>query len=84
MGGKDNPTTIQLPRVKHKKLIQSFALNNGQTAVISGFTSDANNVGTQSQGGKSAWGLGGNQATESEKVMTVIVVSAYIIGSDHA
>ena len=84
MGGKDNPTTIQLPHVKHKKLIQSFALNNGQTAVISGFTSDANNVGTQSLGGKSAWALGGNQATESEKVMTVIVVSAYIIGSDHA
>jgi len=84
MGGKDNPTTMQLPRVKHKKLIQSFALNNGQTAVISGFTSDVNNVGTQSLGGKSAWALGGNQATEAEKIMTVIVVSAYIIGSDHA
>ena len=84
MGGKDNPTTIQLPRVKHKKLIQSFALNNGQTAVISGFTSDVNNVGTQSLAGKRAWGLGGSQATEAEKIMTVIVVSAYIIGSDHA
>ena len=79
-GGKDNPITISSPTVKHNKLIQTFSLKNGQTAVISGFTSDTNNVGTSSLGEKKNWKYGGSQGTEHEKTITVIIVTAYIIG----
>lgn len=82
-GSKDNPQTIDLPDVKHKKLIQTFSLKNGQTAVISGFTTDVNQVGTNSLGDKAYWKLAGSQQTNHEKRMTVIIVTPYIVGEQH-
>lgn len=79
LGSSSNPETIDLPQTKHKKLIQTFSLQSGQTAVISGFTNNVNDIGTNSLGNKNVWALGGSQATNHEKVITVIVVTPYII-----
>ena len=79
-GTKDQPSIIQIPHTEDSKIIQNIILKSGQTAVITGFTTDDNKVGTSSIGDKKWWWFGGNQGTKSNKETIVIIVSAYSMG----
>jgi type II secretory pathway component GspD/PulD (secretin) len=79
-GTQEQPSIIQIPHTEDSKIIQNIILKSGQTAVITGFTTDDNKVGTSSVGDKKWWWLGGNQGTKATKETIVIIVSAYSIG----
>jgi type IVB pilus formation R64 PilN family outer membrane protein len=79
-GTQDQPSIIQIPHTEDSKIIQNIILKSGQTAVITGFTTDDNQVGTSSICDKKWWWLGGNQGTKATKETIVIIVSAYSIG----
>ncbi|OIN82967.1 hypothetical protein [Francisella sp. TX07-6608] len=81
-GNKDHPSVIQLPHTENNKIIQNVILKSGQTAVITGFSNDANKLGTASIGDKKWWYLGGNQATDAARETLVVIVSAYNIGDN--
>lgn len=80
-GDQSNPSTVQLPHTENNKIIQNIILKSGQTAVITGFSKDANKLANASIAEKKWWWLGGSQATQSAKTTLVVIVSAYNIGS---
>jgi hypothetical protein len=82
-GSKDNPSVVQLPHTENNKIIQNVILKSGQTAVITGFSNDNNQLGTASLGEKKWWWLGGNQGTDASKETLVVIVSAYNIGDEN-
>ena len=79
-GSKDNPSVVQLPHTENNKIIQNVVLKSGQTAVITGFSNDNNQLGTTSLGEKKWWWAGGNQGTDTDREKLVVIVSAYKIG----
>ncbi|GGF92025.1 MULTISPECIES: hypothetical protein [Cysteiniphilum] len=78
-GGLTTPNTIELPDLRHKTFMQAVPLHSGQTAVLAGFQNNVNNTGTNSIGPSSTWALGGNQSTNHQQTITVIIVTPYII-----
>ena len=82
-GNKDYPSTIELPHTESNKIIQNIMLKSGQTAVITGFSTDDNELGQSSLADKKWWLLGGNQGTQGTKETLVVIVSAYEIGDSN-
>ncbi|WP_150467624.1 hypothetical protein [Francisella sp. SYW-9] len=82
-GNKDYPSTIELPHTESNKIIQNIMLKSGQTAVITGFSTDDNQLGQSSLADKKWWLLGGNQGTQGTKETLVVIVSAYEIGDNN-
>lgn len=80
-GPKDAQNTIELPDLRNKAFMEAVPLKSGQTAVLAGFQNNVNDTGTNSVGPESTWLLGGNQATDHEDTITVVVVTPYIVGN---
>jgi type IVB pilus formation R64 PilN family outer membrane protein len=81
-GPKDAQNTIELPDTRNKAFMEAVPLRSGQTAVLAGFQNNVNDTGTNSMGPSDLWALGGNQSTDHENTITVVVVTPYIIGNN--
>ena len=77
---ENEQTQIQLPKVQSKNFMESVTLNPGQSVILSGFQDVDNRVGVDSIAKPSLWPLGGAKGTDSDRVITVTVVTPYIIG----
>jgi type IVB pilus formation R64 PilN family outer membrane protein len=78
-GEGDSKSIIQLPDRTSKNFIQRVSVKSGNTIMINGFERTTNESSTKSIGQKETWVAGGNRAGGKKKVMTVILVTPYIM-----
>lgn len=70
---------IQLPSRSTKNFLQRVSLRSGETLMVSGFERTESNAKTSSILGKKAWMLGGKKAGGERKVMTLILITPYLM-----
>lgn len=78
IGGKEG-STIQLPNKTSKNFIQRVAIGSGQTLMMGGLERYERSAQTDSIAGERLWGLGGKKAGGKRKVMTLILITPYIM-----
>lgn len=72
-------SVIQLPDRTSKNFIQRVSVSSGNTIMINGFERTSNESNTQSIGQKETWLAGGKRSGGKKKIMTVILVTPYIM-----
>lgn len=78
-GEGDSQSVIQLPDRTSKNFIQRVSVKSGKTIMINGFERTSNESSTSSIGKKETWIAGGKRSGGKRKVMTVILVTPYIM-----
>jgi len=77
--GTEAQGKIQLPNRSTNKYQQLVAVNSGQPLMIAGLERTENTAQIGSKFGRYSWMLGGNQKGGKRKVMTMIVLTPYIM-----
>ncbi|MBC5852084.1 hypothetical protein [Vibrio metschnikovii] len=70
-----------LPDETQKSFMQNVNIKNGQTLMLSGFETTINDSEVKSVGGKESWLFGGKKVGGKKKVMTLILVTPYIMAN---
>ncbi|WP_192485071.1 MULTISPECIES: hypothetical protein [Cysteiniphilum] len=78
-GTEDAEGYVELPSVTSKAFAYSAKLGSGQALIMAAFNDDSANASENSLLGEGLWALGGNKATAKSRLMTVVVVTPYII-----
>ena len=78
-GEDDSQFMIQLPDKTSKNFIQRVSVRSGSTVMISGFERTLNESSTSSIGAKETWMAGGSREGGKTRVMTVILVTPYLM-----
>jgi len=71
--------TIQLPERSFKNFIQRASVDSGSTLMIAGFDRVEESAETSSMFGKDLWFFGGSKSGGKTRIMTMIMVTPYII-----
>lgn len=79
VGDKDDGSKIQLPDKTSKNFVQRVTVGSGQTMMIAGFERAEVNAKTTSLAGKNSWFAGGSRSGGNKKVMTMILLTPYIM-----
>lgn len=77
--GTEAQGKIQLPNRSTNKYQQLVAVNSGQPLMIAGLERTENSANIGSKFGRYSWMLGGTQKGGKRKVMTMIVLTPYIM-----
>lgn len=77
--GTETQGRIQLPNRSTNKYNQLVSVRSGQQLMIAGLERTENSANIGSNFGRSAWMLGGNQKGGKRKMMTMIVLTPYIM-----
>ena len=82
-GGSDDSAGgyVELPTVNSKSFAYTSRLSSGEGLVIAAFNDDSENQGTASLAGEKLWFLGGNKGTSKEKIITIIIVTPYLVNN---
>lgn len=78
VGGEEG-NTIQLPNKTSKNFIQKVSIGSGQTIMMGGLERYERSAQTDSIAGERLWGLGGKKSGGKRKVMTLILITPYIM-----
>lgn len=78
IGGEEG-STIQLPNKTSKNFVQRVSIGSGQTLMMGGLERYERNAQTDSIAGEKFWGLGGKKSGGKRKVMTLILLTPYIM-----
>lgn len=78
VGGEEG-NTIQLPNKTSKNFIQRVSIGSGQTLMMGGLERYERSAQTDSIAGERLWGLGGKKTGGKRKVMTLILLTPYIM-----
>lgn len=78
-GDGASQSIIQLPDRTSKNFIQRVSVKSGNTIMINGFERTTNESSTSSIGKKETWLAGGKRSGGNRKIMTVILVTPYIM-----
>ncbi len=78
-GEGENEVKIQLPNRTSKNFMQKVGVSSGETVMISGFERTKNEAKTSSLGDKMAWLAGGSRAGGKKKVVTMIMLTPYVM-----
>jgi len=70
---------IQMPNRSTKNFLQRVSIKPGQTLLISGFERTINEADTQSVATKEAWFLGGSKEGKNRKVMSLVLLTPYVM-----
>ncbi|KAA1254712.1 hypothetical protein F0M16_10625 [Vibrio cholerae] len=70
-----------LPDETQKSFMQNVNIKNGQTLMLSGFETTINDSEVKSVGGEESWLFGGKKVGGKKKVMTLILVTPYIMAN---
>jgi Type II secretory pathway, component PulD len=79
VGDTASGSEIQLPDVTAKNFIQRVAVGSGQTMMIAGFERKEVSSTTTSLAGKGSWFAGGSRSGGNRKIMTMILLTPYIM-----
>ena len=79
VGDKNDGSKIQLPDKTSKNFVQRVTVGSGQTMMIAGFERAEVNAKTTSLAGKNSWFAGGSRSGGNKKVMTMILLTPYIM-----
>ncbi|WP_410951220.1 hypothetical protein [Pseudomonas sp. S1(2024)] len=77
--GLDGGAQIQTPNRSTNKYNQLVTVRSGQPLMIAGLEQTSNKSTIESMFGRRTWMLGGSQAGGKKKVMTMIVLTPYIL-----
>lgn len=72
-------SALQLPNQSTKNFLQRVILDSGEPLMISGFERTENRSETRSFGGRDSWMAGGNRSGGERRVMTMVVITPYLI-----
>lgn len=75
----DGAVVAQLPDQTQQSVSQSVRIRSGQTMMLSSYEEAGHASDTQSIDGESDWAIGGNKSGERNKVMTLILLTPYIM-----
>jgi type IVB pilus formation R64 PilN family outer membrane protein len=78
VGGEEG-NTIQLPNKTSKNFVQRVSIASGQTLMMGGLERYERSSQTDSIAGEKLWGLGGQKQGGKRKVMTLILITPYIM-----
>lgn len=78
-GEEGSQFVIQQPDKTSKNFVQRVSVGSGKTIMINGFERAQNDSSTTSIGSKKTWLAGGKRSGGKTKVMTVILVTPYIM-----
>lgn len=78
-GQNGDGVTLGLPDRSGKNFVQNVSLESGKTLMLSGFERVEKSTGVSSVAGKGLWWLGGRKEGGNRKVMTVIMVTPYLM-----
>lgn len=70
---------VQLPSRTFKSFQQRVSVDSGSTIMIAGFERTVSSSKTSSVHGKPFWFLGGNRGGGKQKIMTLILITPYIM-----
>lgn len=79
VGDDDSGSKIQLPDKTSKNFVQRVSVGSGQTMMIAGFERAELSSKTSSLAGKGTWFAGGSKSGGNKKVMTMILLTPYIM-----
>lgn len=77
--GDDNSGRVQLPNRSTNKYQQVVTVKSGSPLMIAGVDRTEKSANIESLAGKAAWMFGGSQKGSKRKVMTMIVLTPYIM-----
>lgn len=77
--GDDKNGKIQTPNRSANKYNQNVDVKPGEPLMIAGFDRTENQASINSPFGRYTWALGGNQLGGKRKIMTMIVLTPYIM-----
>lgn len=72
---------IQLPNKTSKNFVQQVIMNSGKTMMIAGFERIEKSTDVASLGSKGAWMFGGKKGGSERKIMTMILLTPYIMNN---
>ncbi len=75
----NDESMIQLPDRTFKNFLQRVSIDSGNTVMLSGFERTEYASNTDSIGNKHAWFAGGKKSGGKKKVMTMIMITPYIM-----
>lgn len=78
-GSGSEEIKIEMPNLTGKNFMQKVGVSSGQTVMISGFERTRNEAKTSSIGTKETWLAGGSRAGGKKKVVTMIMLTPYIM-----
>lgn len=70
---------IQLPSRSVKNFMQRVNIDSGETLLLSGFERTVNRSTTSTMLSKEYWGLGGKRSGGQQRVMTLIMITPYVM-----
>lgn len=70
---------LGLPQKTHRSFIQRAVSKNGQPVMLAGFERDSTDTTDSRIGDKSSWLIGGRQESSNQKVMTVVLITPYVV-----
>jgi type IVB pilus formation R64 PilN family outer membrane protein len=73
-------TTIEFPESTNKSFLQRFVVKSGRSIMVAGFERTENAERVDSLGGKETWLAGGKKSGGQKRVMTIIVLTPYVMG----
>jgi type IVB pilus formation R64 PilN family outer membrane protein len=78
-GEDGNEVVIESPNLTGKNFMQKVGVSSGETVMISGFERTRNEAKTSSIGTKDTWVAGGSRAGGKKKVVTMIMLTPYVM-----
>lgn len=72
-------TTIEFPEATNKSFLQRFVVQSGKSIMVAGFERTESTEQVESLGGKSMWAAGGKKSGGKKRVMTIIVLTPYVM-----
>lgn len=81
----DDSTTsnmfVQLPEKSFKSFIQDVTIRSGKSLIVAGFEREENTSSVESLAGEDAWALGGSKSGGKTRVMSLIIITPYIMAN---
>ncbi len=75
-------TTIEFPENSNKSFFQRFIVKSGQSILVAGFERMENSERVDSLGNKDTWMAGGKKSGGQKRVMTLIMLTPYVMDRD--
>jgi type IVB pilus formation R64 PilN family outer membrane protein len=79
---KFDGTTIEFPENSNKSFLQRFIVKSGQSILVAGFERMENSERVESLGNKDTWMAGGKKSGGQKRVMTLIMLTPYLMDRD--
>ncbi|WP_137297145.1 hypothetical protein [Psychromonas sp. SP041] len=70
---------VQVPEKSFKSFIQDVTIRSGKSLVVAGFERETNESSVESIAGEDLWALGGSKEGGKTRVMSLIVITPYIM-----